>query len=712
MRDQIGHLAGKPHGKRQVAWDAAEKKRVLDETSGLWECAVCGRSMTSAQKESHLGGGPHAKEQARWEAERMKEKSEEEEERRRKEEDEEEEAEGTRKKEEEEFRHIEQLLIAVEKQENEKKLTGLRIVEKLRLLQRIKEEEEEKLRNTQEILIRQIQIRAEEEKTKNEESRLEELRRTEAKRIEEESRRSREEEEHENLRKAREVQLEKARTDEDERRRVEELRIQEDHLNAVREAGLNLQSAAVADEQLQIAQVKQSEIWIIKQEQEAAAAWQIERRFRMELADRRKEWMKEQEEEVSIAWRKEEQLRIVEENRMMECMRKQEEQAAAAWRMMEQVRIEQQDRRKQWMREQDEQAVADLRVEELLRIQEEVRKKEWMEKQTEAVAKSKRVGDLLLLRQEQSRKESQRRLVEAAANLTRVELLRKQSEKETPQKQVLLEVQERQQEVDRLTREQEDRIQNIGGQSTLLHNHSSPGSSIDAMGWLQSGIPSIQDANEVTGQEMHQQEWMPPYLVMYKGPSDTVSLSYGSWLTTYRTLPLPIKSASDIPPILYRVYDETSVSKYSWEGFTAAASCMPQDAFHFRGMVNLHGNWGSRESTPFISVTDSPASVAFHVEIRQKTRNQSNIMVALIDTAALLGQTSVWKMHDARDHFGLQPWKCHRRAFDNEYICALRIPAKAIVACCRPGYFQQNVWMFLDSLGVSNGADASGEQPM
>lgn len=127
---------------------------------------------------------------------------------------------------------------------------------------------------------------------------------------------------------------------------------------------------------------------------------------------------------------------------------------------------------------------------------------------------------------------------------------------------------------------------------------------------------------------------------------------------------------------------------------------MPQDAFHFGNMVNLHGNWSSREGTPFISVTSSPEAVAWHVGIRQASRNQPNIMVALIDTAALLGpcQTTVWKMHDARDHFGLQPWKCHRRAFDNEYICALRIPARAIFACCKPNYFVQNAQMFLDGM--------------
>lgn len=174
---------------------------------------------------------------------------------------------------------------------------------------------------------------------------------------------------------------------------------------------------------------------------------------------------------------------------------------------------------------------------------------------------------------------------------------------------------------------------------------------------------------------------------------------------------MPVTSAIDLPPILYRVYDETSVSKYSWEGFTAASSFMPQDTFHFRNMVNLHGNWSSREGTPFISVTSSPDAVAWHVGIRQASRNQPNIMVALIDTATLLGscQASVWKMHDARDHFGLQPWKYNRRAFDNEYICALRIPARAIFACCKPHYFKQNALMFLETMKREI-LDPSGER--
>lgn len=127
---------------------------------------------------------------------------------------------------------------------------------------------------------------------------------------------------------------------------------------------------------------------------------------------------------------------------------------------------------------------------------------------------------------------------------------------------------------------------------------------------------------------------------------------------------------------------------------------MPRDASHFKHMVHLHGNWGSSEGTPFVSVTSSPDAAAWHVTHKQANVERTDIMVALIDTASLLGpcRTSVWAMHHARDHFGLQLWKCDRRAFDHEYICALRIPARAVIACCRPEYVMGMSQMFLNDL--------------
>lgn len=162
---------------------------------------------------------------------------------------------------------------------------------------------------------------------------------------------------------------------------------------------------------------------------------------------------------------------------------------------------------------------------------------------------------------------------------------------------------------------------------------------------------------------------------------------------------MPITSVAAIPPILFRVYDDTSVSKYAWNGFTAASQYMPRDATRFGGMVQLHGNWGSREGTPFVSVTSNPDAVAWHVANKKAQGNNTNIMVALINTAILLGPegTTVWRMHDARDHFGLQSWKCNRRAFDDEYICALGIPARAIFTCCKPEYFMTAATLFLNN---------------
>lgn len=132
---------------------------------------------------------------------------------------------------------------------------------------------------------------------------------------------------------------------------------------------------------------------------------------------------------------------------------------------------------------------------------------------------------------------------------------------------------------------------------------------------------------------------------------------------------------------------------------------MPLEPLNFKHMVQRHGNWSSREGTPFVSVTSSPDAAGWHVAKKQASGGQTNIMVALIDTAALLGPcgTTIWKMHDAMDHFGLQPWKCERRAYDNEYLCGLRIPPQAIFACCQPDYFMDTALMFLKNLEWKEG---------
>lgn len=163
------------------------------------------------------------------------------------------------------------------------------------------------------------------------------------------------------------------------------------------------------------------------------------------------------------------------------------------------------------------------------------------------------------------------------------------------------------------------------------------------------------------------------------------------------TIPMFV-SNTDLPPVLYRVYDGTSVSKYSWLGFIAKIPYLPDDPLYFRSMVQRHGNWSCRQGTPFVSVTASPDAAGWHIAKKQTSELPTNIMVALVDTAALLRATRVWKMHDAMDHFGLQPSGCERRAYDNEYICAGGIPASAVFACCQPEYYMDMALVFMKNL--------------
>lgn len=102
--------------------------------------------------------------------------------------------------------------------------------------------------------------------------------------------------------------------------------------------------------------------------------------------------------------------------------------------------------------------------------------------------------------------------------------------------------------------------------------------------------------------------------------------------------------------------------------------------------------------TPFISMTDHLVCVDWHVTIRRKS-GRLNIKVAMIDTAMLLGicGMSVWKMQDVMAQYGiLPPGSCSISTFDNEYICAMRVPVQAIIACCEPEEVGEKVAGFLE----------------
>lgn len=113
---------------------------------------------------------------------------------------------------------------------------------------------------------------------------------------------------------------------------------------------------------------------------------------------------------------------------------------------------------------------------------------------------------------------------------------------------------------------------------------------------------------------------------------------------------------------------------------------MPHTPLEFRNVLERHVDWRCRLTTSFISMTDNPHAVDWQVAIRERVRRR-NIMIAIIDTAALLChcRASIWEMQSAMKHYGVSPpGKLTLGSFDNEYICALRVPSVAIVRLCTP----------------------------
>lgn len=120
----------------------------------------------------------------------------------------------------------------------------------------------------------------------------------------------------------------------------------------------------------------------------------------------------------------------------------------------------------------------------------------------------------------------------------------------------------------------------------------------------------------------------------------------------------------------------------------------------FKLSLQNHATWSSRQPTPYVSVTTSSDAVIWHIAKKQARGTNTNIMVALIDTAALLGPggSRVWRMLDAMDHAGVVPRRGDRRVYVNEVICAGVIPAGVVFACCRPVYFMEAALAFQRSM--------------
>ncbi|KAL0632206.1 hypothetical protein Q9L58_008916 [Maublancomyces gigas] len=670
-REMTKHLAGKPHLKKletqkRANEKAAEEQRVKEvlrkraeeserrraeeaaamrvrdvptlpavtpgELNGTgrgsakqvtWECEVCGRSMRRESRKSHLRGAPHLKQQARWEAQKQV-------------------------KDEAAPRRVEEGQIREQK---------------------AKEEVMRAQRERAEVANRELEGRMAEKL-------LIEQERECAKRAEKE-------------RRIKQIQIEKEiqRTEEEERKRLEEVRVREE----IREKELKRVERERLEEERRMAE----KLWMEREEEKMkreAEAKEVQRREQIRI-----------EEEKRVQEQKRvEQRRLTEEKRetelkRIETERLDQEDREEELRQAEKFFLELENRRKEMIKKEEEEA-EEVRKIEQTRFEEEIQRKEEQEFQEQE------------LQREKEREEDRR-----VAEQERIEVENYWKEAENQEFNI------------RLAREQEELIRKAEQNSSAPHRGSSGRpieSSIVATGLLQQVGASMQNSAECAANDSGYKAKMFQYLQSQGILLEEGAGGMGTMEGIYEqeqavrdyghisTMPTLVTSITDLPPILYRVYDDTSVSKYTWQGFDSGVRRMPRDASQFKSMVQRHGNWSSRKGTPFVSVTSSPDAAGWHVAKKQASGNDSNVMVALIDTVALLGtcKTSVWKMHDAMDHFGLEPWKGDRRAYENEYICALKIPARAIFACCQPDYFMDTALAFLKSLEWREGGKARSQR--
>ncbi|KAL0639491.1 hypothetical protein Q9L58_001520 [Maublancomyces gigas] len=161
------------------------------------------------------------------------------------------------------------------------------------------------------------------------------------------------------------------------------------------------------------------------------------------------------------------------------------------------------------------------------------------------------------------------------------------------------------------------------------------------------------------------------------------------------SIPATVINLSQRAPLLYRVFDDESVSTYMPTGFIAGSSQMPSNASEFGQMVGNHAQWRGRVPTPFISVTDSQQVVRWQISIR----NRPGVMVAIIDTSIFVDllEGQVWQMDEVMNHFGVKPpGTCRWKSFEDEYLCGLQIPECAVLQVCEPKVFFMMAEIYLD----------------
>ena len=141
----------------------------------------------------------------------------------------------------------------------------------------------------------------------------------------------------------------------------------------------------------------------------------------------------------------------------------------------------------------------------------------------------------------------------------------------------------------------------------------------------------------------------------------------------------------DLPDRLYRVFDNSSVSKYSKiYGFRAQDDAFPleaaETAHHMWEPVRRHLDWSNRYPTPFVSTWES-SQKAWKTAKRREERGCQNVKIAVIEVD-ILKENDVWfeKSIDIVEKFDVYlPERTRRYLSSVEYLCLHSIPRKAII---------------------------------
>jgi hypothetical protein len=153
--------------------------------------------------------------------------------------------------------------------------------------------------------------------------------------------------------------------------------------------------------------------------------------------------------------------------------------------------------------------------------------------------------------------------------------------------------------------------------------------------------------------------------------------------------------ASRTPSTVYRVYDDTSMSKYhAQEGFRAKYQGFTsqdwEDRRKMASTIPQHLDWYNRASTPFILTSASHKTTLREAE-RRIEHGYTHVRVSIIDFDLLASRTKVDNVKTLVEKFLIElPRRLEQFIGSAEYLCLRSIPVDVIRRDCSMDEFREH----------------------